>query len=286
MEEVREGRVRSPTGVDLCYRWCPTESARGTLVFVHGLAEHLERLETVFEFFGSRGFSCFGFDLRGHGRSGGARHHVPRFERYLDDLDLLLARLDELDSPAPRFLVGHSAGGLIALTHALERAPRLAGLILVSPALAFALAPSLPLLLAARLLDVLIPTFPIPSQVPLDRVSRNEEVERILRAENPRGIRITPRWYFACRAAQAKLAAGIGELSLPLLTLAAGDDALVDSEAAGRLHRASGAAPEDFVLLDGCRHALFDEPNREEILARIATWITTRIATGIEARSG
>ena len=273
MRGVREETLTTSDGLELHCRSDPGESPRALLLFVHGLAEHVARLDATSAAMGERGFSTFRFDVRGHGASGGRRHHVPHFSRYLDDLDLVLAHLDSLAPSLPRFVVGHSAGGLIALAHALERAPRLAGLVLVSPALAFAVAPSWPLRIAARLLNLLAPTFPIDSSIPLDRVSRNPEVERILRAENPRGIRVTPRWYFACRDAQRQVARRARELTIPLLTLAAGDDALVDSEAARRVHIASGAPAEDFVLWPECRHALFEEPNRDEIRERIGAWI-------------
>ncbi len=273
-ETGAEGTLPGEGGVELFYRWRPADEPRETLVFVHGLAEHTGRLDHVFDSLEARGCSCLGFDLRGHGRSGGRRHHVPRFEAYLDDLDRVLERADSLADGPPRFLVAHSAGGLIALVHALERRPRLAGIVLLSPALAFARRPSRFELVAARLLNVVFPTFLMPSRIPLDRVSRDPEVERILRAENPGGIHVSPRWYFECRRAQELVASRIGELAVPLLTLAAGTDALVDPETSRRLHAAAGGGtPEDFVLLPDCFHGLFDEPERDEILARVVEWI-------------
>ncbi len=74
-----EGWLRPRGGVPLRYRWCPAAAPRATLVFVHGLAEHTGRLDHVFAALVPRGLSCLGFDLRGHGCSGGRRHHLPRF---------------------------------------------------------------------------------------------------------------------------------------------------------------------------------------------------------------
>ncbi len=278
-DRVEDGWVGVGEAAPLHHRWYPAPRSTAVLVFLHGLAEHTGRLEHVVADFGTRGFSCATFDLRGHGRSGGRRHHVARFADYLDDLEHVLARMDELAPPSqPRFLVGHSLGGLIAAAAVRERRPRIAGVVLVSPALAFALRPGRLRLCAGRVLDACAPCIPMASHMPLDRVSRNPDVVRLLRAENPRGVRVSPRWYFECRAAQANLFAAAADFEAPLLTLTAGRDVIVDAAAARRFHAAVGARSGDDVHFASCFHALFDEPERDEVLSRIAGWVEGLLA--------
>ncbi len=61
-----------------------------------------------------------GFDLRGHGKSGGPRGHFS-FEEGLDDIDLLISQAQQLYPGKPIFLYGHSLGGLLVLDYAMKR---------------------------------------------------------------------------------------------------------------------------------------------------------------------
>ena len=83
----------------------------------------------------SPGLDVLAFDFRGHGRSEGRRGVV---RRHLDlTLDLATA-LDwaSVHRPGlPRFLLGHSNGGLVSILAVLGRDFGLAGLILSNPSL-------------------------------------------------------------------------------------------------------------------------------------------------------
>ena len=65
--------------------WRPVFSEK-VLVIVHGLGEHSGRYQSVVETFTQEGFSVYGYDHRGHGRSGGQRGHIRRFSELTDDL--------------------------------------------------------------------------------------------------------------------------------------------------------------------------------------------------------
>ena len=75
--------------------WEPDGKPKAAVAFLHGLGEHLGRYEHVGEVFAKAGYALIGFDLRGHGRSGGQRGHTPSAEAYLDDIDLLLQHVRE-----------------------------------------------------------------------------------------------------------------------------------------------------------------------------------------------
>ena len=70
----------------------------------------------------------------------------------------------------------------------------------------------------------------------------------------------------------AHLAGEMGLLGLPAFLFHEGSDPV----AARAFHDAAGAPPEDFTRYDGCFHALFDEPERAAILARLEAWIEGR----------
>ena len=58
----------------------------GTIVLVHGLGEHSGRYAHVVEPLRGIGWTVVSYDQRGHGRSGGARGALPRFDALLEDL--------------------------------------------------------------------------------------------------------------------------------------------------------------------------------------------------------
>ncbi len=105
------GGVRLQAG-----RWAdPSVRQRATVVLVHGYGEHLGRYGHVIAALCRGGYTVFGLDHRGHGRSDGRRAAIRRFDEFVDDLDRLvdLAGVEVGDDgvPPPRFLLGHSMGG-------------------------------------------------------------------------------------------------------------------------------------------------------------------------------
>ena len=87
-----ELKWKSRDGLELFAQvWEPqVVSPRAVVCLVHGVGEHSSRYAHVAEAFGKEGFVLFGFDQRGHGRSGGLRGHITSIEDFLQDIDLLL----------------------------------------------------------------------------------------------------------------------------------------------------------------------------------------------------
>src|SRR4051794_39270056 len=111
--ELRRGR----RGADRLARWwTPAGPPVAGLALVHGINEHSGRYEHVGDGLAARGIDVLAFDLPGHGRSGGRRGHVDRFDDLLDEAEDLIA--DRRALGVPVVLLGHSLGGLIAVAYA------------------------------------------------------------------------------------------------------------------------------------------------------------------------
>jgi pimeloyl-ACP methyl ester carboxylesterase len=100
-------------GVDLTGWRCPASGARrGTVVYLHGVADNRASGAGVIRRFAARGFDVVAYDSRAHGGSGGDACTYGYFEK--EDLRLVL---DVLDSGAI-VLIGTSLGAAVALQQA------------------------------------------------------------------------------------------------------------------------------------------------------------------------
>jgi alpha-beta hydrolase superfamily lysophospholipase len=84
------------------------------------------------------GIEVLAFDFRGHGRSPGRRGGVRGYDDLSADLRGALAWYGRRRPGLPRFVLGHSNGGLVALRTVLGGDAEVAGLILSNPALRLA----------------------------------------------------------------------------------------------------------------------------------------------------
>lgn len=117
--------------------------ARGSLMFQTGRGDFIEKYIEALGHWHDRGWRLEGFDWRGQGGSGrfladGSVGHADGFDRWVDDLDVAVARWMARTS-GPHVLIGHSMGGHLALRLLAERHPRIDAAVLVSPMLGFAM---------------------------------------------------------------------------------------------------------------------------------------------------
>ena len=99
------------------------------LVIVHGLAEHAGRYDYVTRKLNENEISVTGFDLRGHGRSGGLRGNNDDPDKFLKDTDLVARLALKENQGKPVFMLGHSLGGLIAAGYGAGHGDVLKGMI-------------------------------------------------------------------------------------------------------------------------------------------------------------
>lgn len=250
---------------------------RGSLLIVHGLGEHSARYERVGARLAALGLATRGYDLRGHGRSGGTRGAIPADGALLDDLRAVFADLDRRgraagDSTAP-LLLGHSMGGTIATAGVIggQVAPR--ALILSSPALGLHVGRAQ--LLAARLAFRTVPDRPLPNRLPVDKLSHERAEVDAYVADALVHDRITPRLFRWLAQAGATARRDAARIGVPVLLVVAADDALVDAGAAREFAAALAPGIGTLLVYDGLYHELFNEreADRDRVLADVGDWI-------------
>jgi pimeloyl-ACP methyl ester carboxylesterase len=112
----------------VAYDFTPGPTASPVLVFVHGLAASRDVWAAIASSLAGR-FGVLRYDLRGHGDSAGVDTACQRSDLARDLVGLL-----EYLKIFSAVLVGHSAGGVIAMQTALDFPERVSGLVLVGTA--------------------------------------------------------------------------------------------------------------------------------------------------------
>ncbi len=248
--------------------WTPRGNAVATVVLVHGYAEHSGRYEAVGGALAAAGFAVWATDLTGHGASPGERASVHDVAELVTDVRALFLRAREARPALPVFVLGHSMGGLVATTFALEHQDEIAGLVLSGPAVGdpSALEP----LLALEPLPEVVLSSELLSRDP--RVGEDYDRDPL----NYRGPfrRETLR---TLTAGARRVRARFADLHLPLLVLHGRDDELVTAAASEDLCAAAASADKELGIYPGLRHEILNEPERPEIIARIAAWMSARL---------
>jgi uncharacterized protein len=96
------------------WRCAPTGHSRGTIVYLHGIADNRGSGAGVVERFTARGFEVIAYDSRAHGESGGEACTYGFFEKR--DLRAVLDRAQA----GPVVLIGTSLGAAVALQEAAD----------------------------------------------------------------------------------------------------------------------------------------------------------------------
>lgn len=124
-------------GLELYCEIYKSPAPKGVIIAVHDYGEHIGIYQSIFERCAEQSYTVYAMDLRGHGKSPGDRAFISAFDDFLDDLDLLLARVRDREAQQAGniFLLGQCLGALIAARFAFTRQPRLQGLILCGPLL-------------------------------------------------------------------------------------------------------------------------------------------------------
>ena len=129
MSWAREEMVQGKGGRLFVRSLRPVGKARGVVLLVHGFNSHSGYYAWVADRLVASGLAAYAVDLRGRGQSDGERFFVESMEDYVHDVETLAAIAREREPGLPVFVLGHSAGGVVACVYALEHQSELAGLV-------------------------------------------------------------------------------------------------------------------------------------------------------------
>lgn len=257
------------------------EKPRAVYLTVHGLMDHGGNYLNAGLYMKAHGFALVAFDQHGHDRK--RKAHVPRFEVFLDDLQLMLDWVRDHYSKLPIFIMGHSMGGLI-VTHfglrSFKEDPLVKGFILSAPAYENKLKTSKFVIALARILSRITPRNTVPVEDLRLHVTRDKNEYKRMREDERDGIQATKmsaRLGAEFIRAQEWVPDHLAGWKYPLLVIVPGKDRLIDSDVTRKLiaHIGEGVVTERFYPEN--HHESFNDLNREEVFAHILEWCEPRI---------
>ncbi len=273
--------VSAPDGTAMhLRRWSGGAAPRGNLLALHGIGGHGGAFAGLAEALAERGWQVWAPDLPGNGLSPGPRGWVSHWSRLPEALAAVLAHVRSATAgQPPPVLLGHSMGGAVALDlmldpvrHGLAAAAAPAALVLANPALdAEGIATWR--LLAARLLSGLWPRFSLDTGIDMALSCRDPVALERYRADALRHSRCSARLGAGFLEAAARIRRRAPELRLPLLLLQSGDDRVTGPETAQRFFATAGSADKTLRLYPESRHELFDDLDREAVIADLLRWL-------------
>jgi alpha-beta hydrolase superfamily lysophospholipase len=261
----------------------PSSHAWARLLIVHGYGEHCGRYVHFMRWLAERGVASDAIDLRGHGRSGGRRGFVRRWDEYLDDLQAFLSREYARNGhPAPPlFLMGHSHGGLIAAA-AGERGilaqADVEACIISSPY--FATRVSVPRYkrVLAHVANPIVPWLGVPKGVKPEWLTADPSMRAEDRTDALINRVATPRWYLTMRVTQKRVMVEAPLFSLPLLCISGDADVVADPRATAEFYRRAGSKDKSLYVYADRAHELIRELGREKVFADVIEWMRARVA--------
>jgi len=265
-------------GVRIVYDvWTPDTPPRAVVVLSHGLGEYARRYDHVAQRFAEAGLATYALDHRGHGRSGGKRVLVRDISEYTADFDTLV-KIATREHPGLKCIVlGHSMGGGIVFAYGVERPDNYDLMVLSGPAVAAQDQVSPLLAFTAKVLGSIAPGLPA-QELDVDAISRNPAVVTAYKED--------PLVY------HGKVPAGIGRallqvgetmpqrapaLTAPLLVVHGSDDRLIPVAGSHRLVECVGSTDVELKVYPGLYHEVFNEPEREQVIGDVVSWITARL---------
>lgn len=262
-------QLQSQSGEDLYLRvWKPTGIAEltGAVIISHGLGEHCGRYTHVARHFTRQGFSVYGADHVGFGRSGGRRGHVPGgIETCVADLRQVqhLAAAEAGERGRQVFL-GHSMGGLFVLSHLLDHPHLVSTAILSGPALNAGHSTGSFQRAMVHILGGIFPFLTRDHGIPSQAICSVEEVVARYVADPLVHRRLSFGLIKAILEEGHRVRSSVGSFhpQLALLLLHGAEDRIALSEDTQAFARQLPCEDVEIHILEGMQHEVFNETER------------------------
>jgi len=260
--------------------WEPDSDSKALLVLIHGLGEHTGRYVHVGKVMTDAGYALVGFDLRGHGKSGGARGHSSSLDTYMQDIRQFFRLMTQRYPNIPHFLYGHSLGGLLSLSYAIQYNEELKGVIVTGAALRSSLQEQKTKIAIAKLIGSFLPAMTIQSGLDPRTISRDQKVVDAYVSDKLVHYSTSFGFGKAALSAIDLCFERAGEFAIPLLIMHGTGDKLTYPSGSEDFARLAGEAGNAVTLKlwDGLYHELHNEPEKAEVFKFMTEWLDKQLS--------
>ena len=268
-----QDHFKSWDGTKIFYRFYPAPGARHTVIMLHGYGEHSGRYEKFPVSMGRLSAQFAVMDLRGMGRSEGARGDIGSFDDYLGDVTAFIQHLRKKHSiPAKFILLGHSLGGLLAVHWSMKNPGPVKMLILSAPFLDLRFSRIIRPL--NRLILLFASRFVYKNPV-RSRILSHDPVEVASHKKDPLILRhISARLIGEIvRRTEILRKQPILSVPFPVHMLVAGDECIVDAKASRRFFDRLVSPRKERTFFDGFYHEIFHEQDQQKAFNVLKTII-------------
>jgi len=277
-------------------------SARGTILVIHGMAEHRKRYEEFGERLCENNFNTYIYDQRGHGDTAVKNSQKPGhladkggWNKLVEDLYRLRQLIRERNGNLPVFLFGHSMGSFVARDYITKYGEGIGGAVLSGTSM-----------LKGNLLKLLTPLAKL-ERLFRGKLAESKVLEKIMFSSNNRDIdsadtafdwltrdkQIVEEYVnndrsgFSCTTGfYDDFVYGLKRVSnpnnypaiprnLPILFISGSEDPVGGRiiEDLAKKYRNAGLTNVGYKLYPDARHELINELNREEVYNDLTDWL-------------
>lgn len=273
---VHQEKIDSTKGIQInVHSRLPGSAPKAVVVICHGVNSHGGQYHWVLEQLADAGFAAYALDLRGRGKSDGERFFVEDIHDYVADVIATIRLAKSRHAGLKLFLLGHSAGGVVSATYALEHQAELAGFICESfafqvPAPGFALA-------AIKGLSHVAPRLPVLTLKNED-FSRDPQAVAALNSDPLTAHESQPALTVAALVrADERLEKEFPLITLPVLIMHGTDDKATVCKGSQFFYDHAGSKDKTIKIYEGHYHDLLNDVGKEGVFDDIRSWITARV---------
>lgn len=251
------------------------EPNKASVVFMHGVGEHIGRYAETFQAFSEQGYSCFGFDQRGFGRSEGERGHINAFSDYVEDLAKFIDDIVDQNPTKAVFLLGHSMGSIVALAYALKYPTKIQGLLIFSCPLKLASYTANLGDVIALGLSSITPKLKLPNLIDPQALSNNLPNIQAFITDPYAFNKVSINWLREFKLARANVLNHAQQIMLPVLINHGDADHIAALSGAKALFALLGTHDKTLHIYPGLKHELLNHcpADRAKILEQTLEWL-------------
>jgi len=246
---------------------------KGEIFLVHGLLEHSGRYSELIQLLNDHQYLVRTIDLQGHGRSDGDPAYVEHYEHWMAEIIQWIQQSKKQEDTVPRFLLGHSNGGLVSLLVTLNSSQLVDGLILSAPAID--VEPSSDVV--RSIIGFVSSWFPKLRVASLDNGKLSKVADTLEKIEKDvlhhKGWILTARTVFNLLTTGRYVKDHASDIKIPFIVMHGTEDTIIPISGSRVLFSKASSTDKTLKEYDGYYHEIFNEEGRAKVFEDLFEWL-------------